>query len=466
VSEIRVISQHAGTVLAGQLAVMAFGVADTVIAGRYSDAALAALSVGSAIYISVFVGLIGIVQALLPIWSEMLGARRHEAVGRSLRQSLYMCGVITLAGMATLLFSAPLLRWAQVPEMMRDEVQHYLSILAFAFAPSLLFRLYSTFNQSLGKPLLVTWLQLAALALKIPLSIWLVGGGAGVDAMGAAGCAWATLVVNYLLLALALVMLRTQSLYKPFDIWRPMERPDWPQIASFARLGIPGGLAYLVEVTSFSLMALFIARLGTVASASHQIAASVSAVLYMMPLSIAIACSARVSFWLGAAKPVYAKRAVLLGLKLTASAAAGLCAILLIAGRFLAHLYSSSPEIVALASSLLLWVAFFHIADALQALSAFLLRCYRITLAPLALYGVLLWGIGLYGGYTLAYSGFAGLPPTQSASSFWAASTMGIAIVAACLLGLLWRAVRRSLRTAPPMKAGWPGSDARATPGR
>jgi MATE family multidrug resistance protein len=64
---------------------------------------------------------------------------------------------------------------------------------------------------------------------------------------------------------------------------------------------------------------------------------------------------------------------------------------------------------------------------------------------PLALYGILLWGIGLYGGYTLAYSGFANLAPTQSAGSFWAASTMGIAIVAACLLGLLWRAVRRSV---------------------
>jgi hypothetical protein len=55
-SELKIISQHAGTVLVGQLAVMAFGVADTVIAGRYSDEALAALSVGSALYVSVYVG--------------------------------------------------------------------------------------------------------------------------------------------------------------------------------------------------------------------------------------------------------------------------------------------------------------------------------------------------------------------------------------------------------------------------
>mgnify|MGYP000152037324 CR=1 FL=1 len=77
-SELRVILRHAGTVLVGQLAVMAFGVADTVIAGRHSEAALAALSVGSAIYISVYVALIGIVQALLPIWAELRGARRER----------------------------------------------------------------------------------------------------------------------------------------------------------------------------------------------------------------------------------------------------------------------------------------------------------------------------------------------------------------------------------------------------
>ncbi len=88
---------------------------------------------------------------------------------------------------------------------------------------------------------------------------------------------------------------------------------------------------------------------------------------------------------------------------------------------------------------------------------AFLLRCYRITLVPLALYGVLLWGVGLYGGYTLAYSGLMGFAATQSASSFWTASTIAIAIamVAMCLLGLLWNAVRRSLHTTPDNHQGF-----------
>ena len=452
-SELKVISQHAGSVLVGQLAVMAFGVADTVIAGRYSDQALAALSVGSALYVSVYVGLIGIVQALLPIWAEMHGARKHEAVGHSLRQSLYLCGLITAVGMTALLFPGPLLRWAQVPELMLGEVQRYLTVLAFAFAPSLLFRVYGTFNQSLGKPLLVTVLQVGALMVKVPLSVWLVAGGGGMEPLGAVGCAWATLVVNYLLLGLSVVMLRTQALYKPYRIWQRMERPDWRQIGDFARLGIPGGLAYMVEVTSFTLMALFIARLGTLASAGHQIASSAAAVLYMMPLSMAIACSARVSFWLGANRPDNARRVVVLAIKLTALVSIALAAMVLIANQWLAGLYSANPGIVAIGAALLTWVAFYHMADAMQALCAFLLRCYRITVAPLVLYGVLLWGLGLYGGYQLTYEGLAGRAATQSASSFWAASTVAISLVAVCLLALLWRAVRKSLPVSGSIKA-------------
>ena len=41
-SERHLIAKHALTVWVGQLAVMAFGVTDTVVAGRYAESALAA----------------------------------------------------------------------------------------------------------------------------------------------------------------------------------------------------------------------------------------------------------------------------------------------------------------------------------------------------------------------------------------------------------------------------------------
>ncbi len=449
-SELKTLGKHASTVLVGQLAVMAFGVADTMIAGRHSDAALAALSVGSAIYISVYVALIGIVQALLPIWAEMRGARREHEIGASMRQSLYLCAVITLCGTAVLLLPGPLLRFAQVPQAMQAEVQSYLAVLALAFAPALLFRLFSTLNQSLGRPLLVTWLQIGALAVKVPLSVWLVGGGAGVPAMGVVGCAWATFVVNFLLLVAALVLLRTNALYRPFGLWQRMERPDWKRIREFLRMGLPGGLSYMVEVTSFTLMAVFIARLGTTAAAAHQIAASLSAVLYMVPLSLSIACSARVSFWIGRGDLAQARRLVGMGLGLMASLAISLAALLWLLHNQLPSLFSRNPEVASTAAALLLWVALYHVADAIQAMCAFLLRCYRVTLLPLFIYGSVLWGMGLTGGYWLTYVGWSevgmlGLnwQATQSASSFWAAATLALTLVSVFFCGLLWRAARR-----------------------
>ncbi len=169
-TELRTLARHAGTVLVGQLAVMAFGVTDTIVAGRYSPEALAALSVGSAVFISVFVALIGVMQVLLPAWAELYGAGRHEDLGRSVRQSLYLFGLATVAGFLCLFLSAPLLHWTGVPPAMRGDVQAYLAALALALPATLLFRMYSSLNQALHKPLLVTWLQIAALGLKVPLS--------------------------------------------------------------------------------------------------------------------------------------------------------------------------------------------------------------------------------------------------------------------------------------------------------
>ena len=447
-SDLSVVLRHALTVLAGQLAVMAYGVTDTIVAGRHAQASLAALSIGSALFVSVYVSLQGVLQALLPIWAEQRGAHQPLAIGRSLRQALYLCALASALGMAVLLAPGALLRWAEVPLSLQDEVTHYLAVLAFGLPPALLFRTYCTLNQALGHPLLVTWLQVLGLVIKIPLSIWFTFGGAGLPAQGAVGCAWATLVVACCQCALAVWLLRTQSLYTPLQLWQRLERPDPAQLAAFMRLGLPAGLAILVEVTSFTLMALLIARQGTLAAASHQIAANLTGVIYMVPLSLGIATSTRVSYWRGAGDEAHAAAVAWLGLRLTATLGVLMAATLWLVREPLAALYSPSPAVVALAASLLGWVALAHLGDALQALVAFVLRCYRVTLGPLLIYCALLWGAGLGGGYVLAYHG-VGPWRDQAATPapFWAANGAALAVTAALLIWLLARTLARAQRS-------------------
>lgn len=437
-----IIARHAGTVLAGQLATMAFGVTDTIVAGRYSQQALAALSVGAAVYISIFVAMMGILQALLPAWAELHGAGRRPALGRSVRQALYLALITCLVGVVGLLFPGFLLDATGVPEAMQSDVRNYLAVLALALPPALLFRMYSTLNQSLGKPQLVTALQIGSLGVKVPLTMWFGFGGLGLPALGAVGCAWATVVTTWLMLGLAVWLLRTDPLYQPYAIWRAMEKPDWAVIGRFARLGIPAGLTIMVEVTSFTLMALFIARQGTLASAAHQVASNLAAVMFMVPLSIAIATAARVSYWLGAGDPKRARAIIRTGMRMGLGMAFTLSATLWLTRDHVAAIYSADPPVIARAGTLLGWLALYHLADAAQGIMVFVLRCYRVAVAPLVAYCVLLWGVGLAGGFVLAYQGAGPWEAMRTPSAFWIASSFALWLLSVILPVILWRAVR------------------------
>lgn len=444
--EARIILRHAATVLVGQLAVMAFGIADTLIAGRYAASALAALSVGSAIYISIYVALNGIMQALLPVWSELRGAGEKKALGRSVRQALYLCTFVSMLGTLALCFPDPWLEYTQVPPELQADVRAYLQILAVAVGPSLLFRMYATLNQSLGKPLWVTGLQIAALLIKIPLSMVLTLGIGEIPGQGVVGCAWATLTVNVWLMCMSIYYLRHRPLYANYQIWKRMETPHWPTLQQFLKLGVPSALSLMVEVTAFTMMALFISRQGVVASASHQIATSLGTVLYMVPLSLGIASSARVGFWMGANQAHHAEKVAHTGLKLALALALACSATLAFFAHPLAQLFSKDAAVVLGASAVLVWVAFYHLMDAMQAVSVFILRCYRMTFLPLVIYCIMLWGVGLYGANVLAYQGFAVWPAKPEVITFWATSSFALGMVSVAFVALvLWSAKQRRI---------------------
>jgi MATE family multidrug resistance protein len=90
------------------------------------------------------------------------------------------------------------------------------------------------------------------------------------------------------------------------------------------------------------------------------------------------------------------------------------------------------------------WVALYHLADAVQAVCAYLLRCYRITIAPLLIYAAFLWGFGLYGGYLWAYDssaleGWLSWTARPAVDAFWISSSLALATVSLLFTALVWR---------------------------
>jgi MATE family multidrug resistance protein len=422
---------------------MAFGVTDTVVAGRFDPSALAALSVGSAVYISVFVTLMGLLQATLPILSELHGAQRAPAMGGVLRQSIYIWAAASALGIGLLLNAHVALEWTDVPVALQPAVEDYLSVLAGALPLALAFRLYGNLNQALGRPKAVTWVQLLGLACKVPLSFALTLGWGLDKAWGVTGCALATLIVNALMCVFALWALR-QSVYQDVHLWRKLEPPNLGQLKEMLRLGLPNAGSITVEVTSYTLMALLISRLGSVAAASHQIMSNMGALLYMIPLSLSIATSARVSYWIGANQPAQARMAMRRGFEWVLGCAAVTALCLALFKTDVAHWYIQNPDVVARADGLLTWLIWYLVVDALQVFFFFMLRCHRVTVAPMLIYACLLWGVGLTGGYALAYHGLWGFAPLESPQAFWISSSAALTVVSTLLAGLLWMVLKGS----------------------
>lgn len=434
-SERRLVLHHALTVLIGQLAVISFGVTDTIVAGRYDPEALAALSISSAIYISVYVALLGVLQSILPILAELHGANSNKKIGEIFHQGLYLLVVLSLIGIAALMFPGLILEWTKVPENLHEMVFEYLFLLAVALPPALFFRMFSTLSQSLGKPRIVAIIQVGALAIKIPMSILLTFGLGLVEPRGLQGCAVATVIINFSMLIVSLWLLKESPIFQPYGIWRKFHVPSLKDIGHITRLGIPNGLSVTVEVTSFTMMALFIARLGTSSAASHQVAANLAALLYMVPLSFSIATSARVSYWIGAKNLVMVKKSVRSGFELILLISSVLATGVWLFQTEIAGIYVKDPHILQLTAQLIALVALYHFFDAIQTMCFFVLRSLKIVFIPFVLYTSLLWGLGLGGGFMLAYK--YDVLFFHSPSAFWLSSSTALLFVSLSLLILL-----------------------------
>jgi MATE family multidrug resistance protein len=120
------------------------------------------------------------------------------------------------------------------------------------------------------------------------------------------------------------------------------------------------------------------------------------------------------------------------------------------------RLYTGDAAVIAAALPLLAWVALFHTADAAQCVASFVLRAWRIATLPMLIFAVSLWGVGLGGGYLLAFDVTGLTPPALlGARGFWTASTCGLVLAALALSALLLRVLRsKAQRDASATAAG------------
>lgn len=452
-ASVRLIAPLAWPVFVGQASVLAFSTVDTVLLGRYAALDLAALAVGAAAYLTVFIGFMGIVLALAPIVGQLYGARQFAAAGRQAHQAVWITLGLSLVGSAMLAFPQPFLTLAQASPEVAAKVRGYLLALALSLPGALLFTVYRGFNIAVSRPKAVMVLQLGGLALKIPLSAFFVFGlpALGGPALGVVGCGVATCIAMWAQCVAAWFVVRDDAFYTPFAIGgRGLDAPDLRALATQLRLGVPMGAAIVVEVTGMTFMALFISRLGATAVAGHQIAANLAALLFMIPLAIGNATTTLVAQAIGARAMAAAERIGWHGLALGLLLAAVMAAAVYLGRHAVVGLYTADAAVAAAALSFVAWLAWFHVGDAAQTVAAAVLRAWRVTTVPLVIYTLAIWGLGLGGGWWLAFEAPPEMPSwMRGAPGFWVAAAGSLIVTALALSGFLAWMLRRQPRTLP-----------------
>ncbi len=434
-------------ILLSQIAQVGTGFVDTIMAGSVSKEDLSAVGLGSSLFVTVYITLLGVMTALNPMIAQEYGAvskgdARATDIGELGRQGLWyglMMGVIGMVLIwATIL---PFERYfAHLSANTIAITKDYLWFIGLAMPAAMIHRGLHAYASSLNKPkviMIVSWLCFFA---NIPLNYIFVYGKFGMPALGGAGCGLATAIVFWLNAIVLGVYIAKDKYFHEFGLTRQFSPPDIKLFGDLTKLGIPIGLSFFIEVSLFTCIMFLVARLGGNTEdyvAAQQITINITTLIFMIPQSLGVASTVRVGMAMGQREPAHARYGS--GVALSGAAAISLItATLLVVGKeALANLYTNDSTVIAITTTIMLYAAAFQLVDAIQCVASYALRGYKITTIPMVIHIIAFWGCGLIPGILLAFYVGMGI------YGFWMALVISLSVAAVFLGWYLERYSRR-----------------------
>lgn len=404
--ELRELFILAGPILGAQMATNGMTFVDTSMAGQYSPVDLAAIALGSSIWIPISLLIRGTLMAATPTVAQLFGGQKLDQIAAPVRQSLWVSLCLSMMAILVLNNAGTIYNWLQVePEVSARSVQ-YLKALSWGIPAVCLYQVMCCYSEGMGKTKPAMVFSFMALLLNIPVNYVLIHGKFGFPELGGVGCGYATAVCFWFMFSMMVLYTRFDELHKRVGIFSELNLPDFDKIFSLLKLGVPIGLSIFFEASIFSAIALVIGKLGAITVAGHQIALNFTSLCFMVPLSMSMGVTVRVGQALGANDPAKARFTSYAGVATTLFTATVSACIMLLFPEKIAAIYTTDPQVSMLAAQLLFFAALFQYADGVQIAANGALRGYKDTRVPMILILIACWGIALPFGYTLGLTDF------------------------------------------------------------
>ena len=426
-------------IVIGQLLTIAMNVIDTVLAGRLGTRVLAAVAMGNQVWVVALLIVIGVMLAVTPAVAQLDGAGRRAEVGAVFRQALWLALIIGLVLWLAMLNAAPLFHWAGVDAAIVPDALAFMRAIAWGAPALALFFACKNLSEGLSLTRPTMYFSALAVVVLLPLAYVLMYGKLGMPAMGAAGAGLAHAITLWVEALAFLAYLATRRHYRAANLFARFDLPQARAIGELLRVGVPMGVAIVMEGGLFVATALLAGALGEVPAAAHQVAINVASVTFMLPLGIGMACTVRVGNAVGRGDAAGVALAGAAGLALTLVCQAASAAAMIVFADAIVGAYTRDAAVISLATVLLVMAAIFQFSDGVQAFTNGALRGLKDTAVPAAITIFAYWVVGFPLGWWLGFERGHGAP------GLWVGLIAGLT-VSALLLGARFIAMARRLR--------------------
>jgi MATE family multidrug resistance protein len=392
-AELRSLLRLAVPVTVIQVGMMLMGVVDTIMVGRVSAAAIAAVALGSTYFFTVSIFGMGALLALDPIVAQAVGARDDVSITRGLQRGMLLALALTVWTTLLMLPVEPILTVLNQPAEVIPISSGYVYASIAGVFPFFAFGVLRQTLQAMQRLRAIVIIMVIANVINALLNWVFVFGAAGFPAMGAVGTGWASSLSRLLMFAglLAFAWRPLRPYLRPVRRDTFAVRPLWRML----HLGAPIGLQFQLEFGAFGIVAVFMGWFGTTEMAGHQVALNLASFTFMFPLGISAAASVLVGHAVGRGDAVEARRAAITAL-LCGVGFMSLSAVVLLAfPELLARLYTTEPAVIAIAAMLIPLAGVFQVFDGTQVVSTGILRGIGDTRAPMVVNIIGFWLIGM-----------------------------------------------------------------------
>jgi len=417
---------------------------DVVMIGWLGPNELAASALAVHTRFVLFLFSVGLITAISPMIAQVRGVRSYAVrdVRRSVRQGFWVVLVVGLP-ICFLLWRIDLILGAfrQSPELIALALP-YTQAAVFGFLPALGFMILRNFIAALERPRAAMIISIIGILFNALADYVLIFGAFGFPKLGLVGAGIATSLTEAFLFVSLLAVIFVNRRFRRYRLFGRFWRPDWERFFEVWRVGLPIGIALVMEIGLFAGAGFLMGWIGTTELAAHQIALQCGAVTFMVPLGFSQAATVRVGLAAGRRDPTGVYRAGITALGLGVLFMAMMCVILLtfpepIISFFLDEDLPASRDVITLGVTFLMFAAFFQVFDACQVIAMGLLRGLKDTRVPMIYAAIAYWLVGLSASYALAFhAGFGG-------NGIWAGLLIALITAAALLIVRFIRLHRR-----------------------